>query len=341
MIRATTAVTMLLFAGTPAMAQLVPSFAEANAGAGPQGARASATAVTATGPQDPASGAGGTRQFVPSGPPPAIPVLSPERPLAPRERQAVAAVNRWRLRACRANVDTEGVFRFRQGQCEPTVVCAPGHPCDIAFEPGEYPTSPADRGDSRWDVHPRFSGTGAQRTLHLVVTPSDAGLDTSLVVRTDRRVVSIRLISRARDYMPLVAIDHPQRTEAAEWAGVIANGQRQAALSGVSSNPCDQAPVVPPEAFKIGSGRYSWRPVQVYAVGTPVGQKTCIEFSASVGSVGLPVLIAYGAGGGEEVISYRPSGRRFVVDGLLDKAALVAGAEGSMDSISIERRGYR
>lgn len=341
MTRRSTAVLVLLAASQPAVAQVVPSFTEANAAAvtGPQSA--AATASASSGPRDPATAGGGPPRFVPAGPPPAIPALSPERPLAARERQAVASVNRWRLRACRANLDADGVFHFRQGQCEPTVVCAPGHPCDIALEPGEYPTSPADRGDSRWTVNPRYSGTGAQRTFHVVVAPSDAGLDSSLVLRTDRRVISIRLISRVRDYMPLVKIDHPQATEAAEWAGVLASGQREALRNTVSGNPCDQAPVVPPEAYKIGSGRHAWRPVQVYAVGTSVGQKTCIEFSANIASIGLPVLIAYGAGGSEEVVSYRPSGRRFVVDGLLDRAALVAGSEGSMDSISIERRGYR
>ena len=108
-----------------------------------------------------------------------------------------------------------------------------------------------------------------------------------------------------------------------------------------AATPCDTVPVVPPDAYRLGSGNVAWRPTQVYAVSTGVGMKTCIELPAHISSMDVPVLVTLDSSGAEQVVSYRQQGRRLLVDRLIDRAVLVAGVGGGQDSISIDRRGYR
>ena len=99
--------------------------------------------------------------------------------------------------------------------------------------------------------------------------------------------------------------------------------------------------MVPPDAYRLGSGNVAWRPTQVYAVSTSVGTKTCIELPAHIGSMDVPVLVALDSAGAEQIVSYRQQGRRLLVDRLIDRAVLVAGVGGGQDRVTIDRRGYR
>ena len=333
---------------TPAApAQVVPAL-------DPSGATADASATTtpsggATANANASTTGGGTRAGttpagLPQTFPPALPTLSPERPLAHRERRNVAMATAWRARRARPRMGADGVLHFTHGDGEPTIVCAPYRVCDISLEPGETITDKPDVGDPRWITHPRISGTGAGRTLHIIVKPSDAGLDANMLVQTDRRTVSVRLVSRANDYMPFVKLDMPDGTggeASAAWASVIGSGAAATARASTAATPCDTPPVVPPDAYRLGRGNVAWRPTQVYAVSTPVGMKTCIELPAHISSMDVPVLVALDGSGAEQVVSYRQQGRRLLVDRLIDRAVLVAGVGGGQDSISIDRRGYR
>lgn len=337
-----------------ASAQVVPALAPTGA---PTGAGATADASATTSPSGGATananasttggggtGAGNIPAGLPQTFPPPLPTLSPERQLAPRERRNVAMAAKWRTRPARPRMGADGVLHFLHGDGEPTVVCAPYKVCDISLEPGENITDKPDIGDTRWITHPRVSGTGAGRTIHIIVKPSDAGLDANMLVQTDRRTVSVRLVSRANDYMPFVKLDMPDGAggeASAAWAGVIGTGAVAMTRASTAATPCDTPPVVPPDAYKLGRGDVAWRPTQVYAVSTPVGLKTCIELPAHIASMDVPVLVALDGSGGEQVVSYRQQGRRLLVDRLIDRAVLVAGVGGGQDSISIDRRGYR
>lgn len=342
-----------LYLAPAASAQVVPALgspgspgtsANAAAAATPNGSTATANAGT-TGGAVTGGGTGAIPAGLPQAFPPTLPALSPERALAARERRNVAATARWRARPARPRMGADGVLHFVHGDGEPTVVCAPYRVCDISLEPGETITDKPDIGDPRWTTHPRISGTAAGRTLHIIVKPSDAGLDANMVVQTDRRTVSVRLVARANDYMPFVKLDMPDGAggeDSTVWASVIGGGAATLArASTTASAPCDTVPVVPPDAYRLGRADVAWRPTQVYAVSTPVGMKTCVEFRADISSMDVPVLVALDSAGSEQVVSYRQQGRRLLVDRLLDHAELVAGVGGSQDRVTIDRRGYR
>ena len=80
----------------------------------------------------------------------------------------------------------------------PVVVCAPLRVCALELEPGEHIQSPPQIGDGRrWEVTPVSSGSGLTQTALLIIKPIEAGLDTDLVVPTDRRTYVVRLVSDA------------------------------------------------------------------------------------------------------------------------------------------------
>lgn len=64
-------------------------------------------------------------------------------------------------------------------------------------------------GDPRFTVEPGISGSGADQTVR-VLKPLDVGLDTALVVMTDRRTYHFRLRSTRNESMPYAAFMYPE-----------------------------------------------------------------------------------------------------------------------------------
>ena len=62
---------------------------------------------------------------------------------------------------------------------------------DIALQPGEALISVAAGDTVRWIIGDTTSGTGATRRTHILVKPPRRGLNTNLVIATDRRVYHV------------------------------------------------------------------------------------------------------------------------------------------------------
>lgn len=314
----------------------------------PQSALNPPPAATQPSTSTPVATQTGGENRVPSYMPPTISPLSPNKPLRLIERRAVASSSTWFGRVSPPAMQADGRLHFNGSTGEPFVVCSPLHVCDIALPPGEIVNPPLENGDPRWMVNPGISGAGFARVTHLFVKPTDAGLSSNLIVATNKRVISIRLSSQTGNYMPLVAIDEePTVTQAGAW------GAYQSAVGGggggfgAGETPCDQAPSIPPSSFKIERDNVLWRPVQAYAVSTPNGPKTCIQFPASIGSADLPAVLLIGPDGGffdrlfngpsEQIVNYRYVKGRFELDRLIDQAVLVSGVGRSQERVRVTR----
>jgi type IV secretion system protein VirB9 len=343
MIRASTALAtaMVALAPTVASAQHIPAIQQSAQYPGSMPTDGSA----ATGQ----SGAGipGEQAVaeVPRAMPPNVPVLSPDKPLDIKQKAAVKAASRWRKKSAIPTIGEDGSVRFVYGAGEPTIVCAPLHICDLALDPGEVVTRQPHVGDKRFQISYEVAGTGRNATTHIIIKPNDAGLESNLLIHTNRdRVYSIKLTSHSKDYMPLVAFTYPNQESDKSWqnySATVAKSDTEA--QSASSSPCDQSPSVPPSAFGISGDGVGWKPVQVYAVSTPVGQKTCVQFPADIGSRRLPALLALGKDGGWfsgptlQMVDAHFANNRYVVDELLDRFALVAGVGSNQERITVER----
>ena len=104
------------------------------------------------------------------------------------------------------------VFSYSPGALY-QIYAAPGQITDIALEPGEQliGSGPVAAGDTvRWVVGDTESGSGDTHRVHIMVKPTRPGIETNLVVNTDRRTYLVELRSREKPYMPSVAWFYPE-----------------------------------------------------------------------------------------------------------------------------------
>src|SRR4029079_2988315 len=73
-------------------------------------------------------------------------------------------------------------------------------------------------GDSlRWQLTPAAYGTGVDGTPVIVVKPTAPGLDTNMLVTTDRRAYYLRLMWSPEEYVSRVAFEYPADDKNRRW----------------------------------------------------------------------------------------------------------------------------
>jgi P-type conjugative transfer protein TrbG len=89
----------------------------------------------------------------------------------------------------------------------------------VALQAGEQVNSIHLGDTARWTVEPAISGSGPTEVQHLIIKPMDVGLETSLVVTTNRRSYHLKLRSHRTEYMPQVAFTYPEEA-LAKWDAI-------------------------------------------------------------------------------------------------------------------------
>lgn len=335
-----------LLAALPAVAYAqvtqVPAIVQAQASAAADASGTDAAAhASATAHAAPSSVAPGTSSAVlPAAMPPPIVLVSPSAPLDAKEAHGAALARRWQNRRQMPTTGADGVVRYLYGATMPSVVCAPLMVCALELQPGEVVQPPVTLGDSvRWKVMPGMSGDGASRTTLVMIKPTDAGLVTNMVLTTNRRVYSVKLVSTQHQWMPRVAFDYPDDAQSA-WGAYQMNASFGAAASTLATG---ESAANLDFGFRLSGDNPGWKPVRVYTDGL----KTFIEFTPAAMRAEAPALVALANDGGwfskpsSQVVNYRQMGNRFVVDSVLSKAALVSGVGGSETRVTITRESSR
>ncbi|HAW6249032.1 TPA: P-type conjugative transfer protein TrbG [Legionella pneumophila] len=228
---------------------------------------------------------------------------------------------------------SDGSVSFVYGSGQIRVVCAPLQVCDIALQPGEQ-FNDMNVGDPRFLVEPSITGSGINQQVHLIIKPRDVGLDSSLVVTTDRRTYHFRLKSDRYEFMPYISFIYPDEAKA-KWRLIQKiQAERRAAntfpdtheyLGNLNFN------------YRV-QGNARFKPVRVYNNGV----KTIIEMPKAMSQFEAPALLVLRKSGffqkSEKVmVNYRLQGCRYIVDSVFDKAMLVVGSGSSQEKITITR----
>ncbi|MFM2287721.1 MAG: hypothetical protein RL684_864 [Pseudomonadota bacterium] len=288
----------------------------------------------------PSDGATAAATRAPSLPPPPLNLLSDtDSTLTARESANVATAKKWVDGPREASRDlaapgANGSVVFRFGASMPSIVCAPLYVCDIAFQPGEVINTVQAGDPVRWKVTPATSGIAPNVVTHAVIKPSDIGLSTNLLVTTDRRTYSLKLVSRKDDYMPSVAFTYPEE-EAAMWVQLAQQRAEERAATVLPETGQVLADL--DFGYRLAGDTPTWRPLRVYTDGA----KTFIQFPRAMQNDEAPALVAIGADKQEQMVNYRLSGNRYVVDKVLDRAMLVSGVGRKQVKVKIERREER
>jgi len=238
--------------------------------------------------------------------------------------------------------DGRVVYIFGQGM--PVMVCAPLRVCAIELQAGEHLESQPQIGDSRrWEITPVLSGSGLNETPLLIVKPIEAGLETDLIVSTDRRTYVFRLMSDSTRFVSRLAFQYPSE-DAAKWAAFEirqAAAKRDAEAVAEQAREKDKRAGVVPMAenaldnlyfdYKL-NGDAAYRPQQVF----DDGQHTYLIYPNDGRFRELPTLLIQ-VNGKSELVNFRVDGARYIVDRLFDKAVLVVGVGKKQTRVTITR----
>ena len=261
--------------------------------------------------------------------------------LTPQERAALALAKRWQANSAtgaKPVAGPDGSIRFLFGAQQPSIVCAVLQVCDIELQPGEQVNSIHLGDQARWLIEPAVTGQGAAEVQHLIIKPQDVGLETSLVVTTNRRTYHMRLRSHRREFMPRVSFTYPEDAMA-KWDEI--KNRENHAMEIRDSRTMPQTGEYLGDldfAYKV-SGSAAWKPVRVYND----GQKTIIQMPSIMAQTEAPTLLLLRKEGGwfskdeTDIINYRLQGDRYVVDALFDKAVLIAGVGSNQNRVTITR----
>lgn len=257
--------------------------------------------------------------------------------LSAQEKTALAIARRWNSGAgIKPFAGPNGTVRFVFGAQQPSIVCAVLQVCDVALQAGELVNSIQLGDTARWTVEPAVSGSGATEVMHLILKPMDVGLETSLIVTTNRRSYHLKLRSHRTAYMPQVAFTYPEEA-LAQWEALKTR-------AGVER----QEKTLPQTGEYLGNlsfdyeidGSVAWKPVRVFND----GRKTIIEMPQAMQQTESPSLLVVRKDGGlftddeTVIVNYRVQGNRYIVDTVFDKAILIAGVGRSQDRVTIQRK---
>lgn len=258
--------------------------------------------------------------------------------LSKQERNALASSGKWRTAASVGIppvAGPDGAIRYMFGTQQPSVVCAVLQICDIELQLGEQVNSIHLGDTARWHVEPAVTGSGASEVQHLIVKPLDVGLETSLLVTTNRRTYHFRLRSHRTEFMPRIAFSYPEETTA-KWQAIKQKETQER-----------QERTIPQTGEYLGDlsfayaidGTVAWKPLRVYNNGI----KTIIQMPAAMAQTEAPTLLVLRKDGGwfsepdMVMVNYRLQGDRYIVDTVFDKAILIAGVGSGQDRVTITR----
>lgn len=261
---------------------------------------------------------------------------SPSRQAARRTAPArlkgtgAAAVERgadWQMRKQTLALGEDGRVVYTYGAGMPVVVCSPMQLCIIELQPGEIVRGDIHLGDSvRWGVTPSISGSGKTVTTQLVIKPKEDDLKTTLFVSTDRRSYYLELETHPTKHVTRVSFAYPDDDKAA-WAAYSAKQADLArnegpTMTGAGGTAGPDGSSIEKLSFDYTvEGDAKFKPVRVM----DNGAKIYIQLPAGSKADEIPVLVALGADGKEQIVNSRYKNGWFEVDRLFDRAALIIG----------------
>ncbi len=268
--------------------------------------------------------------------------------------QGLTAEDRDNLRALRSQSRATGasslpgqtVFTYG-GADMPTVVCAVLRLTDLWLEAGEKLISVNIGDTANWHIDTTKSGSSDGVVSHLILKPLQAGLETSLLISTNRRIYNLGLRSTAESYMPSVkfvyadggitrvklkdgkgnalsasasAFSDEENGDAFEEGGTFGQGSRDPYASAADRLDFN---------YEF-SGDSEVMPVRVFNDGT----RTVVEFAQAIGSESTPAVYLMQENSSwlgtesskAEFANFRINGKKMVIDGIVKHARLQFGS---------------
>jgi P-type conjugative transfer protein TrbG len=218
----------------------------------------------------------------------------------------VAAANAAGAASSPSTVLPDGSLRYDYGRRPgPVLVCKPQHVCDIVLDSGESVLNMAIGDASHWVIAGGRSGPNGT-TPHVFVKPTQADLETNLLITTTKRAYDVDLRSANdanRPHISFFYVDEDAAVKAAQ-----ADHERQSIDSVLAGNPL----VGPDKAdakYKI-TGDTALTPDKVFNDGV----RTFVVWKTLPPD--LPGVVSIGANNAAAPLNFRVAGSTYVIDGM-------------------------
>ena len=178
---------------------------------------------------------------------------------------------------------------------------------DVQLEPGEIISGQPVTGDTtRWILGAGVSYVNGSETQHVYIKPVKEGLETTLIINTNRRRYYLVLFSFPDVYMMGVCWNYPHDALPLQY---IRQGEKLSGAGTDLSSLCFDYTVTFPE-----SNPPVWVPERVF----DDGAKTCVVFPEKVLNDEQPAVFL----GNGDMVNFRIKGRTIVIDRLIQKIIL-------------------
>lgn len=246
------------------------------------------------------------------------PAPAPAPTPTPTGRAAIARANQAARAPSRADGFVGGVqvFAWSPGRVF-EVWTAPLRVTTLTLGAGEVLVSKAAGDTVRWQIGEVASGASETLRTHVLLKPLERGLETNLVLTTNRRVYLLDLKSGAADAFN-AAIAWDEAAPATPGAGSGTSGEEP---KGPDPLVTPQGPLDARYRIEPQGRRARWTPSSVFNDGL----RTFIAFDADLQVDEAPVLFVLAQDGEAQLVNYRQQGGLFVVDRLFDRAELRLG----------------
>jgi len=253
--------------------------------------------------------------------------------LTEREYHSLALAKEWMDNGNKSFRGEDGKVVFLFGATMPRVVTAPLRITDIELQVGEK-VKEIQIGDTvRWMISPSISGEAPNQISHIIVKPTDVGLETNLAIFTNKRTYHLNLVSKKESYMPIVGFRYADEINQ-KWDMYkdYIKKQDQAESFSVSPSSTPRNISSLDFSYKI-SGSASWKPLRVYNDGI----KTYIQMPKSMQFKEAPILMVLDKHDNKQLVNYRLKGDRYIVDKLFDEAILIMGVGSDQEKVLIQK----
>lgn len=253
-----------------------------------------------------------------------------------KENAALRIARDWKNSPNKPRRSGDGTVIYLYGATLPTMICTMLRSCSIKLQMGEL-INDVKAGDDRFHLEPATLGELGSPTATplVIVKPTDSGIESNLIIATNRRIYTIKLVAARHEWINM-AFDYPDEQENT-WANYRSQQGRVAHATTLSTG---ESLAGMDFGYKIGGDNPKWKPLRVFS-----GKgKTRIQFDPASISGDAPALVVYGRGGpiwsGDEpqMVNYRLSeaGDSYIVDLVIDRAALISGVGSAQTKVTID-----
>ncbi len=249
-------------------------------------------------------------------------------PLTSKEKNSLNLTGNWIKNGAEPFLAKNGKLIYVHGASMPTILASPMQICDVELQAGEVVNEIIVGDTARWMVETGQVGNIA----HIFIKPVDAGLETSAVVTTNRRVYHLRLISNKKDYTPYVGFMYNDEMRAYTQNKIEEKEKETYYASTRTDGEEAQAANLEDLNFDYEvEGKASFKPERIY----DDGRQTFIKLPKNVSSREMPVLLV-SKGRDTIIVNYRIKENAIVVDGVYDEIILVLGVGNDKEQVKIK-----